>query len=54
MDKPIIERISYYTRKVAERGSLHPSKPIPNNYKYRAERLLKYKNMLNELIRNQK
>lgn len=54
MNKPIIERISYYTRKVAERGSLHPSKPLPNNYKYRAERLMKYKNTLNELIRNQK
>lgn len=50
MNKPIQERISYYTRKVAERSSLHPSKPLPRAYRYRNERLLSYNHLMHQII----
>jgi len=43
------KRISYYTRKVAEYGAIHVSKRR-NSYRY--DRLMQYKQQLNELARN--
>jgi hypothetical protein len=48
--KTLPERISYYTCKVAERSSHHPSKKLPARYTYRHERLTQYKKRMNELI----
>ncbi len=42
----IEKRISYYTRKVAEYGSIHVSK---RRNKYRHDRLMNYKRKINEL-----
>lgn len=48
--KDITHRIAYYTRKVAERGSVHPAHLKPKSHTYRADRLLKYKAMMHEQI----
>jgi hypothetical protein len=48
--KTAINRITYYTRKVAEKGSIHPAKKQPQSYTYRHERLLAYKAAMHELI----
>jgi len=42
-------RIAYYTRKVAEYGSIHWDKR-PKRFKYRCDRLLDYKARMHELI----
>ncbi|GIP64545.1 hypothetical protein J32TS6_31000 [Virgibacillus pantothenticus] len=41
------KRIAYYTKKVADFGSIHPSK---RRNPYRHERLLLYKKLLHEKI----
>jgi hypothetical protein len=48
--KDISHRIAYYVGKVAERAAHHPSKKLPDAYKYRSERLMTYKKRMHELI----
>jgi len=48
--KSLAFRISYYVKKVAERGAVHPAKKLPRSYKYRYERLELYKKLLNKKI----
>jgi predicted transcriptional regulator len=48
--KHITHRIAYYLRKVAEKGSIHPSRKQPVRFKYRNERLMVYKKRMHELI----
>lgn len=50
MKKGITHRIAFYTRKVAELGSIHPSKVQPRSFKYRHQRLMQYKDRMHELI----
>jgi hypothetical protein len=50
MKKDILERLAYYTRKVAERRSHHPSKKLPRSYTFRSQRLVAYKKLMNQLI----
>jgi len=50
MRKNVTHRIAYYTRKVAERGSIHPSRKQPRSFRYRYERLALYKKLMNEEI----
>jgi hypothetical protein len=52
--KTAIHRISYYTRKVAEKGSIHPAKKQPQSYTYRNARLLAYKAAMHVVIANEK
>lgn len=47
--KTLADRVTYYVRKVAERGKVHPAHKIPRSHKYRFERLMKYKARLAEL-----
>jgi hypothetical protein len=51
--KSIPHRISYYTKKVAEYGSIHPAKPKPRAYSYRHGRLMVYKKLLHKQIAQQ-
>lgn len=53
MQKDITHRIAYYTRKVAEKFSIHPSKSLPRSYKYRNQRLITYKARMHQLIAEQ-
>lgn len=48
--KGIVQRIAYYTRKVAEKSSIHPAKKPPRAHTYRHQRLLKYKAMMHKQI----
>jgi hypothetical protein len=50
MKKDILERLAFYTRKVAERESHHPSKKIPRSYTFRSQRFMAYKKRMNQLI----
>lgn len=50
MRKDVTHRIAFYTRKVAEKFSVHPAKALPRNYKYRSERLMVYKQRMHKLI----
>lgn len=50
MAKNITHRIAYYTRKVAEKSSIHPSKKPPRSYTYRNQRLMLYKKLMHEQI----
>jgi hypothetical protein len=50
MNKQLVDRIAYYTRKIAEKGSIHPSKKQPRAYTYRNERLMVYKKLMHQLI----
>ncbi|MEH7419274.1 hypothetical protein V7266_29020 [Neobacillus drentensis] len=50
MKKDITHRIAYYTKKIAEKGSIHPSKKQPRAYTYRSQRLMAYKRIMHELI----
>ncbi|MEK4149051.1 hypothetical protein NST02_18470 [Robertmurraya sp. FSL W8-0741] len=51
MQKDITHRIAYYTRKVAERVSIHRSKVLQPSMTYRDMRLIAYKKRMNELIK---
>ncbi|MGD6778805.1 hypothetical protein ACQCT3_00890 [Sutcliffiella horikoshii] len=51
MSKHVTHRIEYYTRKVAQRASVHPAKKQPRSYKYRSYRLMVYKKMMHEEIK---
>lgn len=50
MKKDVTHRISYYVRKVAQYGSVHPAKEPPAAFKYRHQRLRAYKKRMHELI----
>lgn len=49
-EKTVTHRIAFYTRKVSEKSSIHPSKKSPAHYKYRHERLITYKSLLFAVI----
>ena len=49
--KTIDQRIAYYLKKVAERGSHHPAKAIPAKYTYRNYRLILYKRLMHQQIK---
>lgn len=51
VNKDITHRIFYYTRKVCERGAIHPSKVLPRRYAYRGDRLAQYKKMMHAMIK---
>jgi hypothetical protein len=51
MKKGLPERIAFYTRKVADRVSIHPSKKLPDRFKFRKERLALYKKLMHEQIK---
>ncbi|CEG29600.1 hypothetical protein [Bacillus sp. B-jedd] len=46
MKKVLDRRIAFYTRKVADYGSIHPSKVRPARHKHRHSRLMCYKALL--------
>lgn len=48
--KSLSQRIAYYTKKVAEKGSIHPAKKQPASYKFRNERLQLYKKLMHKEI----
>ncbi|WP_456273594.1 hypothetical protein [Bacillus sp. AK031] len=50
MEKGIQHRIAYYTRKVAEKVSVHPSRKQPRSYTYRNYRLMLYKRLMHQQI----
>ncbi|WP_158211757.1 hypothetical protein [Alkalihalobacterium alkalinitrilicum] len=50
MTKDITHRIDYYTRKVAEKASIHPAKKPPRSYTYRQGRLMTYKKLMHQEI----
>jgi len=50
MKKSLAFRVSYYVKKVAERGAIHPAKKLPRSYKYRYQRLALYKKLLQREI----
>jgi hypothetical protein len=50
--KDITRRIAFYTKKVAEYGSIHPSKALPIKYRFRNERLALYKKLMHQEIEN--
>jgi hypothetical protein len=54
MNKNITYRIAYYTKKVAEFGSIHPSKKQPKSYTYRHKRLMSYKKLMSQKINQSK
>jgi hypothetical protein len=51
MKKDVTHRIAFYLKKVAEKGSIHPAKKPPNRFKYRNERLVLYKKLMHERIK---
>lgn len=50
MNKDVSRRIAFYTRKVAEYGSVHPAQVRPRSYKYRSGRLTLYKKLMHDVI----
>ncbi len=48
--KTLPDRIAYYLRKVADKGSIHPAKKQPAAYKFRHQRLMLYKKLMHEEI----
>lgn len=54
MNKSVCHRIVYYTKKVAERSSIHPAHKLPRAYTFRNQRLLQYKLILKELCKAEK
>jgi hypothetical protein len=50
VNKDITHRIFFYTKKVAERMSIYPSKALPAAYTYRSQRLSLYKKLMDERI----
>lgn len=50
MKRDVAHRISYYLKKVAEKGSVHPAKKQPRSYTFRSERLMIYKKLMHEAI----
>lgn len=54
MNHQLPKRITYYTKKVAQFGAIHPSKPQPRAFKYRHQRLMNYKKRMHELIKEER
>jgi hypothetical protein len=52
--KTAVDRITYYLKKVAQKGSVHPSKKQPRSYTYRNERLRAYKAAMHVIIENER
>ncbi|WP_171050882.1 hypothetical protein [Bacillus sp. BHET2] len=50
MNKEIIDRISYYTRKVAEKSSVNLAEKHPKWFTYRNQRLMAYKRLMHNQI----
>lgn len=48
--KSTAQLIAYYTRKVAQYGSVHPSKARPRANKFRYARLMAYKTAMHKRI----
>lgn len=48
--RPLEHRIAFYTKKVADYGSVHPSKARPARHRYRRDRLVIYKALLHQQI----
>ncbi len=48
--KTIEARISYYVRKVAQRGAVNRAEKLPRKYTYRNERLQCYKRIMHRYI----
>lgn len=48
MKKEITERIAYFTKKVAEKGAVHPARVQPRSFTYRYQRLMVYKAMMHK------
>jgi hypothetical protein len=54
INKDATHRIPYYLKKVAEKGSVHPSKKPPRSYTYRQERLMLYKKLMHKQIERER
>lgn len=52
--KDITQRIAYYTRKVKERALHHPAKVLPAKFTYRHDRLMCYKRLIHQQIKEAK
>ncbi|EJL45708.1 hypothetical protein PMI08_01593 [Brevibacillus sp. CF112] len=52
--KTTVQLIQYYTRKVAQYGAIHPSKPRPKAHKHRHARLMAYKVAMHRRIELEK
>lgn len=52
LKKDVTHRIAYYTRKVAQKGAVHPAKKPPSSHTYRHQRLMQYKEAMHKLINN--
>jgi hypothetical protein len=50
VNKQLVERIAYYTRKVAERRSVNKAEKLPNSYTFRHQRLMTYKKLMHQQI----
>lgn len=50
MEKQLVHRIAYYTKKVAERSSVNKAEKLPKWYTYRHERLMTYKKLMHQQI----
>jgi hypothetical protein len=51
MNKELIQRISYYTRKVAEKASVNLAEKHPRWCTYRNQRLMTYKRLMQDQIK---
>ncbi|WP_366160624.1 hypothetical protein ABXS71_16995 [Bacillus infantis] len=52
--KDLTHRIAYYLKKIAEKGSVHPSKKPPRSYAFRNQRLAAYKKRMDQLIADER
>jgi hypothetical protein len=50
MNKEIVRRIQYYTRKVSERSSINRAEKLPRWYTSRHQRLMKYKKLMHDQV----
>jgi hypothetical protein len=51
MNRELIHRISYYTRKVAEKSSVNLADKHPKWFTYRNQRLIAYKRLMHNQIK---
>jgi uncharacterized protein YnzC (UPF0291/DUF896 family) len=51
MNKELIDRISYYARKVAEKSSVNLAEKHPKWFTYRNQRLTAYKRLMHDQIK---
>ncbi|QOY37079.1 hypothetical protein AWH56_005405 [Anaerobacillus isosaccharinicus] len=50
MTKTASDRVSYYVKKVAQLGVVHPAKKKPRSHTYRQQRLMQYKAAMHKQI----